>query len=160
MEDEEKIYDFMVEVAWKGIESIQNSIDKIEEKATIVITFTGVLLVIISGLFVNFFTDAHIIVQISIMWELILLIVCILYAFRTIWLEKQDVLNPLETFKCLDLTDIFQAKGDFSFSLGKLRNKAKNAADDKSFYLKNSMIIFIMALIFLIYVLLTSQFII
>lgn len=149
MTKDEQIYDFMIDIAWKGIDDIQETIDKIEEKAINVITFSGILMGIEGGISVGF-ENIHSLAKSFIVLDLLLLLFCVIYAFKTIWLEKQDVLDIQEAYNNLDWTDICQAKGNFAFSIGKWQDRAKKSAKKKSHYLKISMLLFIAALIFLI----------
>lgn len=118
MTKDEQIYDFMIDIAWKGIDDIQETIDKIEEKAINVITFSGILMGIEGGISVGF-ENIHSLAKSFIVLDLLLLLFCVIYAFKTIWLEKQDVLDIQEAYNNLDWTDICQAKGNFAFSIGK-----------------------------------------
>lgn len=149
MTDDDKLVDFMKDVAWRGIEDVQETINKIEDKATNIITFSGILMTIVGGLFVGIYKEINPLIKFYLILELVILIVCIRYAFKTIWLEKQEILSTIKTFQTLDFTDILKAKGDFAFSVGKWQERAEDIAKDKSFYLKNSMQLFIVALAFL-----------
>lgn len=158
MTENEKVFDFMVDVAWKGIESIQDSIDKIENKATNMITFSGILMSIVGAIFIDLFDKLHLFIIYGLVWDLVLFISCILYSFRTIYLEKQEIPDTIKSFKSLDLTDILQAKGEYAYSIGKWQTRAQSIFNDKSIFLKNSMGLFIVAIMFLVYIIIISVF--
>ncbi|NJD77296.1 MAG: hypothetical protein FIB08_09415 [Candidatus Methanoperedens sp.] len=138
---DERVFDFMVEVAWKGIEGTQSSIIVLENKAYNMISVSGIfiaaivtVLVGVNNLPKNVFTFLII--------ESLLLVLCIGAAFGVIWLRKQELLDIYEAIDKIDFTDIYKTKGDFTMSMEVWQEEGKKISRNKSFCLKWCMVFF------------------
>jgi len=149
-EDETKINDLMLSVSWNGITATQETIQKIDDKANNTLTFSGILIALISGFLVGLIDKIPPIIIVFLIVDLLLLSVGIYYAFNTIWLKEQEFLDVLTTFKSLDLTNSSQATLDFSISLAAWQKRAKKIGEWKSAQLLKSMTFVMGALIFII----------
>ncbi len=149
LDDETKIHDLMLSISWNGITATQEIIQKIDDKANNTLTFTGVLMALISGILVGFIDKIHPLIISFLIVDLFLLSMGMYYAFNTIWLKKQELLDVLTTFKSLDLSNSSQATIDFSLSIAAWQNKSKKVVDWKSAHLLKSMTFIMIAFIFL-----------
>lgn len=148
MTDTEKISELLLDSAWKSLEFIQQRIDKMEDKANNLMAFSGVLLSINVALIIEAMGSVFITILLFI--ESLLLIKCVWYAYCTIKLRKQNVLDLVGTLRKLDLTDHIQSTGDLALTITNRQQELLNLADDKSSYLKISMRWFTSALGFLV----------
>ena len=155
-EDETKIDDLMLSVSWNGITATQERIQKIDDKANNTLTFSGVLMAVISGILIGLIDKIHPIIVVFITVDLLLLSVGMYYAFETIWLKKQEFLDVLTTFKSLDLTNSSQASIDLSLSIAAWQQRAEKIGNWKSDHLLKSMKCVRGALIFIIMIALIS----
>ena len=155
-EDDDKINDLMLSIAWNGTGTTQQTIQKIDEKANSTITFSGILMTIIGGILVSFVDKIHPLIVIFLIIDLILLAIGMYHAFKTLWLKDQELLDILTTFKSLDLTNYSQASIDLAVSLGAWQSRAKEIGDGKSIRLLKSMNFIIVSLILIIAIALVS----
>jgi hypothetical protein len=149
-ENDDKMNDFMLSIAWNGIEGTQQSIQKIDDKANNTITFSGILMTIIGGILVSVIDEIHPLIVVFLIINLILLAFGMYHALKTLWLKNQEVLDILTTFKSLDLTNFSQAAIDFAVSVGAWQTRAKEIGDGKSIHLLKSMKFIIGSLILVI----------
>lgn len=149
LDDETKIHDLMLSISWNGITATQEMIQKIDDKANNTLTFSGVLMALISGIVVGFIDKIHPLIIILLIVDLFLLSVGMYYAFNTIWLKKQELLDVLTTFKSLDLSNSSQATIDFCLSIAVWQNKSKKIVDYKSAHLLKSMTFIMIGFLFL-----------
>ena len=145
---DERIYDLMVDVAWKGIEGTQKSIIELENKAYNVMALSGVLITAIVGILVGLFDKIPPYTSIFLIIDLVILFTCIVFAFRTVFLQKQELLDSNEAFKGFDFTNAIKSKGIFALSVNSWQERAIKTTKNKSESLLISMLLFIGALIF------------
>ena len=152
---EEEIADLMLDTAWKVIGQHQQRIDRIDDKANNMMIWSGVLITIISGITVGFLDKLHISIQILLLIELILFLICIIYAFKTIQLKDFGVLNILETMEKIE-KDIVQSKADVAYTIGTRQSNFITFGEEKQSYLIKSMEWFKYALMFMVLIIFLS----
>lgn len=148
MSDEEKlIHEFVLDNVWIGIDQTRQAINNLDEKANNMITISGVLMSIIGGVLIS--SDiTNFLNSLFLLLILIPLIVSVYFAFKTIRLKEQEVLDLEEAICYLHYTDYLQAIGDMSLSVcGWQKRLKKKIADPKSSNLLLSMNCFRSALI-------------
>ena len=155
-DDENKVNDLMISIAWNGIAATQQTIQKIDEKANNTITFSGILMTIIGGILIGLIDKIHPALVFFLIMDLILLSIGMYYAFKTIWLKNQELLDILTSFKSLDLTNSSQATIDLALSMAAWQIRAKEIGNWKSTRLLKSMKFIMSALVFIIVIALVS----
>ena len=143
----EKVFDFMVEVAWKGMEGTQNAIIVLENKAYNMISLSGIFIAAIVAILVsvpNLSPTMHL----FLILELFILISCVGFAFKTIWFKRQELLDIDGTVDKIDFTDIIKTKGNFVAYMEIWQEGAKDILKYKSSSLKFCMKLFLLALVF------------
>lgn len=151
MDNEEKISGLLLDTAWRAIDHHQQRIDKIDDKANYIMGVSGILMTIDSGIIVELIKGNHPIFPFMLMVELILLVVCVYYAFKTIKLKDQGFLNILETFNKFDLKEHIQSTGDVAMEIGNWqKEKLIGLGNDKERNLLKSMDWFTYALRFIV----------
>ena len=153
---QEKIFELMLEIAWKGIENTQQIIFKIDEKANNTITLSAVLMTLIGGFLVGLVGKIHPLFLILLIINLILLVISTHYAIETIWLKKQEVLDIKESLDVVNVEDYLQGCGDLAISIAGWQKRAKSICDEKSQCLLKSMKWLMRALVFIIFIAFTS----
>lgn len=143
---DERIYDLMVDVAWKGIEGTQKSIIELEHKAYNVMALSGVLITAIVGVLVGLFDEIPPDASILLIIDLVILFISILFAFGTVFLQKQELLDSNEAFKVFDFTDAIKSKGILALSIDSWQERAIKISKNKSICLLISMLLLIIAL--------------
>ncbi|MCZ7384816.1 MAG: hypothetical protein O8C63_08735 [Candidatus Methanoperedens sp.] len=144
---DERIFDFMVEIAWKGIEGTQNSIIGLENKAYNMISLSGIFIAAIIAVLVGV-TNLPKNVSIFLIYELFILILCAGCALGTIWLRKQELLDIYKVIDTINFADINKTKGNFVTSMELWQEEGKKISKNKSLCLKLCMILFLIALVF------------
>ena len=137
MIDAEKTAELLLDSAWKSLEYTQQRIDKTEDKANNLIAFSGVLMTINVAIIVE--VVGSIFISILLFIEMILLIICVWYAYCTIKLRKQNLLDIVGTIKKLDLTDHVQSAGDIAVTIANRQQELLSLSQKKSSNLKISM---------------------
>ncbi len=146
--DEKLIHEFVMDNVWKGIDQIQEAVNRIDEKANNMITVSGVLMTIIGGVLIGGFDEVNTLNTFFLLLILLSLILCVGFSFKTIWLKEQEILGVEKLIKYLHYTDYLQAIGDMSVSVCGWQNRfKKDIADKKSRNLLISMVFFLTALI-------------
>jgi len=94
VETNEKVEEWKYDFAWLLRDITQQVNDRIEQKAMNLINFIGLLIPIITGA-VLFSVDKDILSNIRIFWavSLIPLFFSIVFAFKTVWLTDQGIIN-------------------------------------------------------------------
>ncbi|MCX9011086.1 MAG: hypothetical protein OIN66_08185 [Candidatus Methanoperedens sp.] len=147
---DEKVFDFMVEIAWKGVEGTQNSIIVLENKAYNMVSLSGIFIAAIVAVLVgvnNLPKDIYTFLII----ESVILILCIGAAFGVIWLRKQELLDIYEVIDKINFADINKTKGDFAMSMEKWQEEGEKISRNKSFCLKFCMVFFLITLVYGLY---------
>lgn len=94
MDDDVKIKEWKYEFAWKLRDITQEANDRIDQKAINLINFISLLIPIITGV-VLFSIEKSLFQNIRLFWgiSLIPLFLGIIFAFKTIWLTDQKIIN-------------------------------------------------------------------
>jgi hypothetical protein len=144
---DEKVLDFMVEVAWKGVEGTHNSILILENKAYNMISLSGIFIAATVAVFVGV-NNLPKNISMFLMYESLILISCIGFALRTVWIQKQELLDIYKVIDNINFTDINKTKGNFAMFMEDWQEDGKRISKNKSLCLKISMILFLIALIY------------
>jgi len=121
---DEKVYDYIVEIAWKGIDGTQNSIIELENKAYNMISISGIFIAAIIAVLVGV-SNIQQNILLFLIYELFILVLCIAVAFGTIWLQKQELLDIYEVIDKIDITNMNKTKVIFATSMENVANKRK-----------------------------------
>lgn len=152
MTDAEKISGLLLDSAWKSLEFMQDRIDKTEDKANNLMAFSGILMTLNVALIVEVIKSGFITALLFI--EMVLLIICVRYAYCSIRLRKHNVLDMVGTIRALDLTNHIQSTGDLAITIANRQLELLAIAKERSEDLKESMKWFALALGFLVIVVL------
>lgn len=148
MTNSEKMAELLIDSAWKSLEYTQQRSDRTEDKANNLIVFSGVLMTINVAIIVEVIKYTFISTLLFI--EMILLIKCVWYAYCTIKLKKQNLLDMVGTIRKLDATDHVQATGDIAITIANRQLELLSLSKERSDSLQTSMKWFALALGFLI----------
>ena len=150
--DEKLIHEFVLGNVKEGIAQTQQIVNKIDEKANNMIIISGVLITIIGSVLITGVDKTSQLNSVFMLLVLISLILCMHFAFKTVWLEDQELLDLKKTIDFLHYTDYVQAIGDWSVSVSGWQNRLKNdVADKKSSNLLKSMKFFKSALFLILF---------
>ncbi len=144
-EDEKLVHEFVLENIWIGLEQTRQAISNLDNKANNMIVVSGVLITILGGVLISSIDSLN---ALFILLILLPLIGCMYYAFETIKLRWQEILDVEKASSYLYYKDYLQALGDMSVSVGQWQKRLKeNIIDPKSLKLMLSMGCFKAALI-------------
>ncbi|MCZ7400920.1 MAG: hypothetical protein O8C61_01710 [Candidatus Methanoperedens sp.] len=142
----ETLEDWMYDFAWKGREVAQQRNDRLDTKAMNIVNFSSLLIPIITGILL-FFADKPFSPYIRVPWviSLVLLLLSIFFAFMTIWLKDQGIININYHFsKCS--SDVITELGNSAKDIADWQDVVLNAGINKSLYMLISSWLFIFAL--------------
>jgi hypothetical protein len=142
----EELEDWMYDFAWKGREVAQQSNDRLDTKAMNIINFSSLLIPIITGILL-FFADKPFSPSARLLWiiSIVLLLLSIFFAFMTVWLKDQGIININNHFsKCS--SDVISELGDSAKDIADWQDVILKAGINKSRYLLISSFLFISAL--------------
>jgi hypothetical protein len=143
---DERYFDFMIDVAWKGYEGTQKSITELENKAYNMISLSGIFIAAIIALLVGVNNPSKSL-YCFLIYEVIILISCVGVALGTIWFRKHELLSIYEFVDTLNFKDVNNEKNNFVMSLEKWQIEDIKKSKDKSFCLKVCMLLFLSALV-------------
>lgn len=146
-ESEEKIANLMLDTAWKSLDYTQQKMDKLDDKTNNIMAFSGLLITLNIGIIIGI---SNTIVSLLLLIELLLLFMCVYYAFKTINLKEQEILKTIDTFNKMGQQDHIKDTGDISITIGVIQKELLINAQEKSAQLKQSMTWFNYALKYLI----------
>lgn len=150
-DDEKLVHEFVMNNIWKSIDQTQEAVNRIDEKATNMITVSGVLMTIIGGVLIGGVDEVNTLNTFFLLLILVPLVLCVGFSFKTIWLKDQEILGAEKAIRYLHYTDYLQAIGDMSVSVCCWQNRfKKDIADKKSRNLLISMVFFLAALILIL----------
>lgn len=153
-EEDKLIHEFVLKNVWIGIDQTRQAIIKLDEKANNMIAVSGVLITIIGGVLISG-DKINNLNSFLLLLILIPLIMCVYFAFGTVELKEQDILDVEKAYGFLYYKDYLQALGDMSISVGGWQKKLKkDILDPKSSNLKYSMECFKATLILILILLL------
>ena len=151
-EDETKMEEWMYDFAWKGRDIAQQANDRLDLKAMNIITFSGFLIPIITGV-LFFGIEKNLIsvnVQSMFIVSIFLLIISILTAFLTVWGRDQGILRINEHFdKCSG--DIAEIYGLTARRIGNWQKQIIEVGVYKNRFFLISSVVFIISLLFITY---------
>lgn len=146
-EDKKLIHEFVFDNAKEGINQTQQTIIRIDEKAYNMITISGVLMTIIGSVLIGGIDKTNLLNSIFLLLILIPLIICVHFAFKTVWLKDIEILGLEKINAVLCYTDYLKAIGNVCVSYSSWQKRLKkDIADPKSENLLISMKFFKSAL--------------
>lgn len=149
-EDEKLIHEFVLKNILTGIEQTRQAIHNLDNKANNIITVSGVLMTIIGGVLISS-NSTNVLNSLFLLIILIPLIVCVYFAFKTLWLKDQEILDAEKIFNYIHHTDYLQAIGNMSVSVYAWQKRLKKEiAEPKSSNLLISMYFFMSALLLIL----------
>ena len=148
MTEDDKIKEWKYEFAWKQLENAQSRSDSLDNKAMNNINYSTLMIPIVSGILLYISDNSirlglgHIIIAISVIY----LMICIAFAYATLWLRDQGTIKTWKHFEAIDGFDLDDTIDGTSTDLSDWQGKVVVACEYKSKYLNKSYWFFASAL--------------
>lgn len=149
MSEDSKMEEWMYDFAWKGRDIAQQTNDRLDTKAMNIINFSSLLIPIITGILLYFIDKPFFPGMRSLgVISLVLLLLSILFAFITIWLRDQGMINVNNHFnKCLTDSELKIILEKTAYDIADWQKLILDARKNKATCLIISSCLFVIALI-------------
>lgn len=155
--DKEAFYDLMLDSAWKGLEIVQQRVDRIDDKAYNVVSVSGALMVIFSGIIVGL-PNIHYFFQSLLFFVLVFLSLSMYYGFQAVMLQKQGIIHIIDSFEKLYPNEYTKSVRNLALGVGNRQIEIFHIIEIKGNLLLKSMKCLRCALILIVIIAILSIF--